>query len=117
MVIKGEILYDFLRFFGILIVKLTAGGTVNFILKMKRDMIICYDEEIFEDVILMFCGPSRWKELSKERSSKILPEFSSPSWWKELSKETGSEILPSGDGSHIETFKPIACLIMKGKLK
>ncbi|GKE67591.1 hypothetical protein Tco_1521752, partial [Tanacetum coccineum] len=41
----------------------------------------------------------------------------SPSWWKELSKETSSKILTSGDGSRGETFKPIASLVSKGKLK
>ncbi|GJZ14111.1 hypothetical protein Tco_0549341 [Tanacetum coccineum] len=49
-----------------------------------------------QDIIAEFCGPSRWKELSKETSSKILP---------------------CGDGSCWKTFKPIASLIAKGKLK
>ncbi|GJZ83570.1 hypothetical protein Tco_0648743 [Tanacetum coccineum] len=40
-----------------------------------------------------------------------------PSQWKELSKETSSKILPCGDGSDWKTFKPIASLITKGKLK
>ncbi|GKE21106.1 hypothetical protein Tco_1432618 [Tanacetum coccineum] len=40
MVVKSEILYDLSRFFNILIAKLTAGGVVNFTLKMKRDMVI-----------------------------------------------------------------------------
>ncbi|GJY31221.1 hypothetical protein Tco_0414716 [Tanacetum coccineum] len=48
---------------------------------------------------------------------KMEDKFSSPSRWNELSKETGSEILPSGDGSRGKTFKPIASLIAKGKLK
>ncbi|GJX67003.1 hypothetical protein Tco_0302730 [Tanacetum coccineum] len=39
MVIKREVLYDFPRFFGVLIVKLAAGGAVNFTFKMKRHMI------------------------------------------------------------------------------
>ncbi|GJU01804.1 hypothetical protein Tco_1112142 [Tanacetum coccineum] len=30
----------------------------------------------------------------------IVAEFCGPSWWKELSKESGSKILPCGDGSH-----------------
>nr|GEU57305.1 hypothetical protein [Tanacetum cinerariifolium] len=41
----------------------------------------------------------------------------SPSRWKELSKETSSKILSFGDGSYWKTFKPIASLIAKGKLK
>ncbi|GJY54886.1 hypothetical protein Tco_0446550, partial [Tanacetum coccineum] len=47
----------------------------------------------------------------------IVAEFCSPSWWKELSKETSSTILPYGDGSCWNTFKPIASLIAKEKLK
>ncbi|GKC05311.1 hypothetical protein Tco_0996921, partial [Tanacetum coccineum] len=34
-----------------------------------------------------------------------------PSRWKELSKESGSKILPCGDGSCWKAFKPIASLI------
>nr|GFC41268.1 hypothetical protein [Tanacetum cinerariifolium] len=41
----------------------------------------------------------------------------SPSRWKELSKETSSKILPCGDGTYWKTFKLIASLIAKGKLK
>ncbi|GKA41474.1 hypothetical protein Tco_0734067 [Tanacetum coccineum] len=41
----------------------------------------------------------------------------SPSRWKELSKETSSKILPCGDGSRWKTFKPVASLIAMGKLK
>ncbi|GKA18032.1 hypothetical protein Tco_0697869 [Tanacetum coccineum] len=40
MVVKGEVLNDFLRFVGVLIMEFAAGGAVNFILKMKGDMII-----------------------------------------------------------------------------
>ncbi|GJS22163.1 hypothetical protein Tco_0450795 [Tanacetum coccineum] len=47
----------------------------------------------------------------------VVLEFRSPSRWKELSKEMSSEILPSGDGSHGEMFKLIASLITKEKLK
>ncbi|GKA11784.1 MAK10-like protein [Tanacetum coccineum] len=48
----------------------------------------------------------------------MMREFlESPSRWKELSKETSSKILPSGDGSRGETFKPIASLVSKGNLK
>nr|GEX90577.1 hypothetical protein [Tanacetum cinerariifolium] len=41
----------------------------------------------------------------------------SPYRWKELSKETSSKILPSRDGSRREMFKPITSLVLKGKLK
>nr|GEY90757.1 hypothetical protein [Tanacetum cinerariifolium] len=44
----------------------------------------------------------------------IVTEFSGPSRWKELSKETSSKILPCGDGSCWKTFKPIASLIFPG---
>ncbi|GKF23945.1 hypothetical protein Tco_0076267, partial [Tanacetum coccineum] len=47
----------------------------------------------------------------------IVAEFCSPSQWKELSKETSSKILPCGDRSCWKTFKPVASLIVKGKLK
>ncbi|GKA54633.1 hypothetical protein Tco_0753582 [Tanacetum coccineum] len=43
-----------------------------------------------KDIIAKFCGPSRWKKLSKE---------------------SGSKILPCGDGSCWKAFKPIASLI------
>ncbi|GKD20683.1 hypothetical protein Tco_1222386 [Tanacetum coccineum] len=49
-----------------------------------------------EDIVAEFCSPFRWKELSKEKSSKILPY---------------------GDGSCWKTFKLVASLIAKGKLK
>nr|GEV38788.1 zinc finger, CCHC-type [Tanacetum cinerariifolium] len=40
MVIKGKVLNDIPRFFGILIAEFAASGSVNHALKMKRDMII-----------------------------------------------------------------------------
>ncbi|GKB73038.1 hypothetical protein Tco_0934450 [Tanacetum coccineum] len=90
-VVESEILYDFPRFFGVLIAELAVGGAVNFTLKMNGYMII--------------------ENLNLE--SKIDAMFSSPSRWKKLSKEMSSEILPSGDGSRGETFNPIASLIAK----
>nr|GEU98748.1 hypothetical protein [Tanacetum cinerariifolium] len=45
------------------------------------------------------------------------PKIFGPSRWKELRKETSSKILLCGDGSCWKTFKPIASLIAKGKLK
>ncbi|GJU57603.1 hypothetical protein Tco_1235369 [Tanacetum coccineum] len=47
----------------------------------------------------------------------MMRKFLNPSRWKELSKKTSSKILPGGDGSCRKTFKPIASLIAKGKLK
>ncbi|GKB06878.1 hypothetical protein Tco_0835111 [Tanacetum coccineum] len=100
MVVEGEVLNNFLRFVGILITEFAAGGTVNLALKMKGDMIIkkfgfeandqCHNKELFGDIIAESCSPSRWKELSKE---------------------SGSKILPCGDGSCLKAFKPIASLI------
>ncbi|GKF98413.1 hypothetical protein Tco_0297196, partial [Tanacetum coccineum] len=94
-----EVLNDFLRFFGVLIAEFAGGGAVNLALKMKGDMIVenlDLNPTIDADIVAEFCGPSRWKELSKE---------------------SGSKILPCGDGSCWKKFKPIASLIAKGKLK
>ncbi|GJW60212.1 hypothetical protein Tco_0109547 [Tanacetum coccineum] len=97
MVVKGEVLNDFLRFICVLTTKFAAGDAVNLALKMKGDMIIkdldlkpTIDAVMRDDIVAEFCGPSRWKELSKE---------------------LGSKILPRGDGSCWKTFKPIASLI------
>ncbi|GKB80451.1 putative ribonuclease H-like domain-containing protein [Tanacetum coccineum] len=40
MVVKSEILYDFPRFFGVLVTEFATDGVVNFTLKVERDMII-----------------------------------------------------------------------------
>ncbi|GJU81157.1 hypothetical protein Tco_1283522 [Tanacetum coccineum] len=47
----------------------------------------------------------------------IVAEFCGPSRWKELSKESGSKILLCGDGSCWKALKLIASLITKEKLK
>ncbi|GJS63613.1 hypothetical protein Tco_0678177 [Tanacetum coccineum] len=57
MVVEGEVLNDFPRFVGVLIMDFSACGAVNLALKMKRDMIIkksgfeandrCNDEGIY----------------------------------------------------------------------
>ncbi|GJZ55613.1 hypothetical protein Tco_0610806 [Tanacetum coccineum] len=98
MVVEGEVLNDFPRFVGVLIADFSAGGVVNLALKMKRDMIIKnLDLKPMIDAMMRdFLYPSRWKKLSKEKSSKILP---------------------CGDGSCWKMFKPVANLIAKGKLK
>ncbi|GJW46128.1 hypothetical protein Tco_0077774 [Tanacetum coccineum] len=101
MVIEGEVLKYFPRFIGILIAEFAAEGAINLELKMKGDIIIKnLDLKPTIDAMmrdfLKFCGPSRWKELSKE---------------------SGSKILPCGDGSCWKALKPIASLIAKGKLK
>ncbi|GJR06315.1 hypothetical protein Tco_0529299 [Tanacetum coccineum] len=92
MVVDGEVLNNFPRFIGILIAEFAAGGAVNLALKMKGDMII--------------------KNLdSKTTINAMMRDFLDPSRWKELSKESGSKILPCGDGSCRKAFKPIASLI------
>ncbi|GKF42653.1 hypothetical protein Tco_0125995 [Tanacetum coccineum] len=58
------------------------------------------------------------KDLDLEpKIDAMMRGFLDPSRWKELSKETRSKILPCGDGSYWKTFKPVASLIAKGKLK
>nr|GEZ52368.1 hypothetical protein [Tanacetum cinerariifolium] len=86
-----------------------------------------------EDVNLKFlCSlPSEWKTHTliwrnkanleehslDDCSMDIIAEFYGSSRWKELSKKMSSKILPCGDGSWWKTFKPVASLIAKGKLK
>ncbi|GKC56958.1 hypothetical protein Tco_1084556 [Tanacetum coccineum] len=41
----------------------------------------------------------------------VITEFCSPFRWKELSKEMSSKILPCGDGSCWKMIKPISSLI------
>nr|GEY37022.1 uncharacterized mitochondrial protein AtMg00810-like [Tanacetum cinerariifolium] len=58
------------------------------------------------------------KDLELEpKVDAMMRKFLDPSWWKELSKETSSKILLCGDGSCWNTFKPLASLIEKRKLK
>nr|GFC18955.1 hypothetical protein [Tanacetum cinerariifolium] len=92
MVVKSEILDDFPRFFSVLVVKLAADDTINLTFKVKRDMIT-------ENLDL------------EPKIDAMMRTF-----WK-MCKETSSKILPSGDGSCRKTFKPIASLITKEKLK
>ncbi|GJU21695.1 hypothetical protein Tco_1155037 [Tanacetum coccineum] len=95
MVVKSKILNDFPRFFGVLVVELATGGAVNLALKVKRDMII-------ENL-----------DLEPKINAMMRNFLESPSRWKELSKETSSKILPSRDGSCRKTLKLIASLIAK----
>ncbi|GKD81582.1 hypothetical protein Tco_1348421, partial [Tanacetum coccineum] len=64
MVIEGEVLNDFPRFIGVLIAEFSTGGAVNLALTMKGYMMRDLLEH--QDIIAEFCGPSWWKELSKE---------------------------------------------------
>ncbi|GKD87052.1 hypothetical protein Tco_1358206 [Tanacetum coccineum] len=77
-------------FFGVEVTKLTTGRLVNGSSCDGIDMVI--------------------KDLDLEPKD-IVSEFYGPSRWKELSKESGSKILPCGDGSCWKTFKLIASLI------
>nr|GEU53761.1 reverse transcriptase domain-containing protein [Tanacetum cinerariifolium] len=80
----------------VLVTKLTTGRLVNGSSCDGIDMVVKNFDLEPKDIIAEFYGPSQWKELSKEMSSKILPY---------------------GDGSCWKMFKPIASLIAKGKLK
>ncbi|GJW53136.1 zf-CCHC domain-containing protein [Tanacetum coccineum] len=78
--------------------------------------------KIVRALIKPWTGVEGYRSLvGKERAGKtkkdIIAEFCSPSRWKELSMETSSKILPCGDGSCLKTFKLIASLIAMGKLK
>ncbi|GKF24677.1 hypothetical protein Tco_0076999 [Tanacetum coccineum] len=58
------------------------------------------------------------KDLDLEpKIDAMMRDFLDPSRWKELSKKRSSKIILCGDGSCWKTFKPIASLIAKGKLK
>ncbi|GKG34873.1 hypothetical protein Tco_0437569 [Tanacetum coccineum] len=48
---------------------------------------------------------------SKPTIDAMMRDFLDPSRWKELSKETSSKIFPCGDGSCWKTFKPVASSI------
>nr|GEW34845.1 hypothetical protein [Tanacetum cinerariifolium] len=63
---------------------------------LSSSLINSFSGALLVDIVVKFCVPSRWKELSKEMSSKILL---------------------CGDGSCWKTFKPVASLMAKGKLK
>nr|GEY09200.1 protein kinase-like domain, concanavalin A-like lectin/glucanase domain protein [Tanacetum cinerariifolium] len=70
--------------------KLTVGRLFNGSSCGGIDMVIKDLDSEPKDIVAKFCGPSRWKELSKEASHKIIP---------------------CGDGSCWKTFKQIASLI------
>nr|GEX34818.1 hypothetical protein [Tanacetum cinerariifolium] len=127
MVVKSEILYDFSRFFGVLIADFATGDAVNLALKVKRDMIVenldldpkinVMMRDFLKQVLKTSpCFGEKFTLMLLEHKD-VISEFRSPSRWKELTNETGSKILPSGDGSCRKTFKPITILIAKGKWK
>ncbi|GKE92190.1 hypothetical protein Tco_1573285 [Tanacetum coccineum] len=98
MVVKNEVVNDFPRFSSVFVVKLTTSLLINDFPYDRIDMII--------------------KDLDiKPKIDAMMSDFLDPSRWKELSKETSGKILPRGDGSCRKTFKPIASLSVKGKLK
>ncbi|GJW13170.1 hypothetical protein Tco_0017303 [Tanacetum coccineum] len=100
---------------------------VNLTLNMNGDMIkenldlkLAIDammRDFLDEVLEMSpCFRKRFTLMLLEYQDVIL-EFCSPSQWKELCEETSSKILPGGDGSCRKTFKAVASLIAKGKLK
>ncbi|GJT32956.1 hypothetical protein Tco_0923375 [Tanacetum coccineum] len=101
MVIECEFLNDFPGFVCILIAEFAAGGAINLALKMEGDMIIKnLDLELTIDAMMR-------DFLEVLRSFPV----------ERIEQESGSKILPYRDGSCSKTFKPIASLIAKGKLK
>ncbi|GKA96876.1 hypothetical protein Tco_0818971 [Tanacetum coccineum] len=71
----------------------------------------------YEDVQWYYHNPRKILSLMLLEHQDVITEFYSPSQWKELSKEMSSKILPCGEGSCWKSFKPIASLIEKEKLK
>ncbi|GKF63906.1 hypothetical protein Tco_0187354 [Tanacetum coccineum] len=84
------------RFFGVSVMKLATSRLIDGLSCDGIDMVI--------------------KDLDLEpKIDAMMRDFLVPSRWKELSKETSSKILPCGDGSCWKMFKPIASLIAKEK--
>nr|GEW14620.1 hypothetical protein [Tanacetum cinerariifolium]GEW40464.1 hypothetical protein [Tanacetum cinerariifolium] len=54
---------------------------------------------------------------SRDRIDMVIKDLNLEPKWKELSKEISSKFLPCGDGYCLNTFKLVASLIAKGKLK
>ncbi|GJS40240.1 hypothetical protein Tco_0565283, partial [Tanacetum coccineum] len=79
IVIEGEVLNDFPRFFVTLRIKFATESVVNFAFKRIVNRIN--------------------RKFGFEAKDVCYNKFSSSSRWEKQSKETGSEILPSGDGS------------------
>ncbi|GJY01243.1 protein PIN-LIKES 6, partial [Tanacetum coccineum] len=103
-------------------------GRLIFVLAVRLGIVMTVDnlgllqpnDKMFRFILLLqHSMPKSYQRFSMMllEHQNIAAEFCSPSWWKELSKESGSKILPCGDGSCWKTFKPIAILIAKGKLK
>ncbi|GJT03554.1 hypothetical protein Tco_0824723 [Tanacetum coccineum] len=75
VVIEGEFLDDFSRFFGTLVTKFATSSVINFAFKQIRYMIIenLDLEPKIGAMMRDFLDYPRWEKLSKEMSSKILP--------------------------------------------
>nr|GFD18345.1 hypothetical protein [Tanacetum cinerariifolium] len=85
-------------FFGVFVMKLTTGQPIDSSSCGGIDMVI--------------------KDLDLEpKIDAMMRDFLDSSRWKELSKETSSKILSGGDGAYMKTFKLISSLIAKGKMK
>nr|GEW14483.1 hypothetical protein [Tanacetum cinerariifolium] len=74
-------------FFGVSVTKLATGQLIDALSCDRIDMVIKDLDLDLKDIVAKFCGPSRWKELSKEMSSKILP-CGDGSCWKTSSEST-----------------------------
>ncbi|GJU09015.1 hypothetical protein Tco_1125445 [Tanacetum coccineum] len=100
--------------------KVSFHQALDLILELDEAAVGCTRDILRQSDRLDRLGEILWvfpTFVVKEEHQDIVAEFCSPSRWKELSKETSSKILPCGDGSCWKTFKPVACLIAKGKLK
>nr|GEX55376.1 RNA-directed DNA polymerase, eukaryota, reverse transcriptase zinc-binding domain protein [Tanacetum cinerariifolium] len=60
-------------FFGVFVTKLATNRLVNSSFCKGINMVVKDLDLEPKDIVTEFCGSSRWKELSKETSSKILP--------------------------------------------
>ncbi|GKC40130.1 hypothetical protein Tco_1052514 [Tanacetum coccineum] len=106
-------------------------GKINMIFHQALDLIFKLDETTVgctQDILRQRDRLNRFSKVSwvipafivlegEPKIDAMMRDFLDPSRWKELSKETSSKILLGGDGSCRKTFKPIASLIAKGKLK
>ncbi|GJW50564.1 hypothetical protein Tco_0091915 [Tanacetum coccineum] len=126
-VIESEILYEFSRFFDAFVTKLTTSRMIDGLPCGGIDMVVkdlALEPKIdtmMRDFLKEILKTSPYFEkrftMMLLEHQDVISKFGSSSRWEKVSKEMGSEILPSGDGSRGKTFKPIASLIAKGKLK
>nr|GEY86086.1 hypothetical protein [Tanacetum cinerariifolium] len=104
--------------FGLCRSKMSFHQALDLIFELDATAVGCTRDILRQSYCLDRCSKIHWAILTFVviEGEDIITEFCGPSQWKELSKETSSKILSCGDG-HWKTFKPIASLIAKGKLK